>query len=40
MKALRFDEPKKPVVTQVQSPGIDENEVLIRSRLVGICHSD
>jgi L-iditol 2-dehydrogenase len=40
LKALRFDEPKKPVVTQVQSPGIDENEVLIRSRLVGICHSD
>src|SRR6202789_768856 len=40
MKALRCDEPKKPVVTQVQSPGIDENEVLIRSRLVGICHSD
>jgi L-iditol 2-dehydrogenase len=40
MKALIFDEPKKPVVTQVQSPRIDENEVLIRSRLVGICHSD
>ena len=40
MKALIFDEPKKPVVTQVQAPGIDENEVLIRSRLVGICHSD
>jgi L-iditol 2-dehydrogenase len=40
MKALVFDEPKKPVVTQVQSPTIDENEVLIRSRRVGICHSD
>ena len=40
MKALIFDEPKKPVVTQVQSPRIDDNEVLIRSRRVGICHSD
>src|ERR1700760_1488644 len=40
MKALIFDEPRKPVVTQVQSPRITENEVLIRSRRVGICHSD
>ena len=40
MKALIFDEPKKPVVTQVQSPRIDDNEVMIRSRRVGICHSD
>ena len=40
MKALIFDEPKKPMVTQVQSPRITENEVLIRSRRVGICHSD
>jgi L-iditol 2-dehydrogenase len=40
MKALIFDEPKKPVVTQVQTPSITENEVMIRSRRVGICHSD
>jgi L-iditol 2-dehydrogenase len=40
MRALIFDEPRKPVVTQVQSPRITENEVLIRSRRVGICHSD
>jgi len=40
MKALIFDEPNKPVVTQVQSPSITENEVLIQSRRVGICHSD
>src|ERR1700752_930971 len=40
MKALFFDEPKKPAVTQVQSPSITENEVMIRSRRVGICHSD
>ena len=40
MKALIFDEPKKPVVTQIQSPSIDDNGVMIRSRRVGICHSD
>jgi L-iditol 2-dehydrogenase len=40
MKALIFDEPEKPVVTQVQRPSMTENEVLIQSRRVGICHSD
>lgn len=40
MKALIFDEPKKPIVADVQSPTITENEVMIRSRSVGICHSD
>jgi L-iditol 2-dehydrogenase len=40
MKALIFDEPKKPVVAQVQSPSITDNEVMIQSRRVGICHSD
>jgi L-iditol 2-dehydrogenase len=40
MKALIFDEPKKPVVTQVQMPTITENEVMIRTSRVGICHSD
>ncbi len=40
MKALIFDEPKKPVVTQVQMPAITANDVLIKSRRVGICHSD
>ncbi len=40
MKALFFDEPKKPIVSQVQSPSITANEVMIRSRRVGICHSD
>ncbi len=40
MKALIFDEPRKPVVADVQSPRITDNEVLIRSRRVGICHSD
>ena len=40
MRALFFDEPEKPVVSQVQSPSITPNEVMIRSRRVGICHSD
>ena len=40
MKALIFDRPEQPIVTQVQTPGINDNEVLIRSRRVGICHSD
>jgi L-iditol 2-dehydrogenase len=40
MKALIFDEPTKPIVAEVQSPRITENEVMIRSRRVGICHSD
>jgi L-iditol 2-dehydrogenase len=40
MKALIFDKPNAPVVTQVQSPSISENEVMIRTSRVGICHSD
>lgn len=40
MKALVFDEPMKPVVTQVQMPTLMANEVMVRSRRVGICHSD
>jgi L-iditol 2-dehydrogenase len=40
MKALIFDEPKKLTVAEVQSPRIDDNEVMIRSTRVGICHSD
>ena len=40
MKTLIFDEPNKPVVTQVQMPVMTANDVLIRSRRVGICHSD
>ncbi len=40
MKALIFDQPNKPVVTDIQMPTIGDNEVMIRSRRVGICHSD
>ncbi len=40
MKALIFAEPKTLVVTQQAMPAINANEVMIRSRRVGICHSD
>ena len=40
MKALKFEEPNRPVVTQVAVPSMSDNEVMIRSRRVGICHSD
>ncbi len=40
MKALIFDQPNKPVVTDIQMATINDNEVMIRSRRVGICHSD
>jgi L-iditol 2-dehydrogenase len=40
MKALIFDEPNRPVVTEVQSPRLADGEVMVRSRRVGICHSD
>jgi L-iditol 2-dehydrogenase len=40
MKALIFDQPNKAVVTDIQMPSIGDNEVMVRSRRVGICHSD
>jgi L-iditol 2-dehydrogenase len=40
MKTLIFDAPNQPVVTNVQMPALTANEVMIRSRRVGICHSD
>lgn len=40
MKALIFDQPNKPVVTNIQMPSMGDNEVMVRSRRVGICHSD
>jgi L-iditol 2-dehydrogenase len=40
MKALIFDQPNKPIVTDIQMPSIGDNEVMVRSRRVGICHSD
>jgi L-iditol 2-dehydrogenase len=40
MKALVFEAPGKPVVKDLPMPQIKDTEVLIRTRAVGICHSD
>ncbi|MDX6369141.1 MAG: L-iditol 2-dehydrogenase [Gaiellaceae bacterium] len=40
MKALVFEEPRNAVVSDVDMPAITADEVLVRSRNVGICHSD
>jgi L-iditol 2-dehydrogenase len=40
MKALIFEAPHKAVVTDAADPQIGPDEVLVKSRAVGICHSD
>jgi len=40
MKALVFEAPKTAVVATLEQPTIGPDEVLIRSKAVGICHSD
>ncbi|RFU49104.1 zinc-binding dehydrogenase [Paraburkholderia sp. DHOC27] len=40
MKALVFEAPGTPVVRDVPVPRIKDTEVLVRTRAVGICHSD
>lgn len=40
MKALVFEEPGRAAVREVDVPAIGPDEVLVRSRNVGICHSD
>ncbi len=40
MKALVFETPDKPVVVDRPMPGILDTEVLVKTRTVGICHSD
>ena len=40
MKALVFEEPRRAVVRDLDVPSIATDEVLVRSRNVGICHSD
>ena len=40
MKALVFEEPRRAVVRDLDMPSIAADEVLVRSRNVGICHSD
>jgi len=40
MKALVFEEPRRAAVRELDVPTIAADEVLVRSRNVGICHSD
>jgi L-iditol 2-dehydrogenase len=40
MKALVFEEPRRAAVCDLDVPTIAADEVLVRSRNVGICHSD
>jgi L-iditol 2-dehydrogenase len=40
MQALVFETPNQPVMHDVPMPGIDDTQVLVRMRAVGICHSD
>src|SRR2546430_16776946 len=40
MKALVFEEPRRATVSDLDMPTIAGDEVLVRSRNVGICHSD
>ena len=40
MKALVFEKPDNPQIVDVPMPTIQDTEVLIKSRTIGICHSD
>lgn len=40
MKALVFEQPQRAAVREIDVPTIAADEVLVRSRNVGICHSD
>jgi len=40
VKTLVFETPNKPIVIDQKMPEINDTEVLIRTRTVGICHSD
>src|SRR5947207_10485863 len=40
MKALVFEEPRSAAVRELDIPTVAADEVLVRSRNVGICHSD
>jgi L-iditol 2-dehydrogenase len=40
MKALVFEEPRRAEIRDLDMPQIAADEVLVRSRNVGICHSD
>jgi L-iditol 2-dehydrogenase len=40
MKALVFEQPQRATIRELEVPAIGADEVLVRSRNVGICHSD
>jgi L-iditol 2-dehydrogenase len=40
MKALVFETPDKPKILDMPVPAINDTEVLIKTRTIGICHSD
>jgi L-iditol 2-dehydrogenase len=40
MKALVFEKPDNPIVVDAPMPTMRDTEVLVRTRTVGICHSD
>jgi L-iditol 2-dehydrogenase len=40
VKALIFETPNKPIIADVPMPEINDSEVMIKTRTVGICHSD
>src|SRR5438034_8507105 len=40
VKALVFEEPRRAIVRDLDVPSVAADEVLVRSRNVGICHSD
>jgi L-iditol 2-dehydrogenase len=40
VKALVFEAPERAVVAELEPPAIGPDEVLVRSHMVGICHSD
>jgi L-iditol 2-dehydrogenase len=40
MKALVFQAPDQPVIVDAAMPTLSDNEVLVQTKAVGICHSD
>jgi len=40
MKALVFEKPENPIIVDMPMPKIKDTEVLVKSRTIGICHSD
>ncbi len=40
MKALVFETPNKPIIVDAPMPAIKDTEVLVKTRTIGICHSD